>query len=194
MAYDRNKILIFGGAGVVIAAFLILLFIPGGTETHVATTVSLQEIPGYGFQIVKMSEERDDITQLEVTLEGFEFRKSDGSWIDASGERFSFDLIRELEISFTVDVGELDAGSYNGVRFRVVPGFGFTNATLSSGKLVTVDSPQTKVAYVTSTFELDENMETLQVELNRGAGVISNYMLPELHLAIMTTGLDITIS
>ena len=35
IAYDRNRIIIFGGAGVAIAALLIMFFIPVETEIHV---------------------------------------------------------------------------------------------------------------------------------------------------------------
>lgn len=194
MAYDTRKIAVFGVAGVAFAALIILAFVPVQENVGVATSVFLQEIPGYGFQIVKMSEEQDDVTQLMVTLDGFEFRKTDGSWVETSRGSFSFDLIRDHVVSLTLEGEDLDAGSYDGVRFRVVQGLGFTNATMSSGDLVPVDSPQSKMEYTISTFEIDEAMETLRVELTRGAGVMSNYMLPDLHLAIMTTRLDFAVS
>ena len=68
MAYDRNRILIFGGAGIAIAALLIIFFIPVKTEIHVGTSVSLQEIPGYGFQTIKISEEQADELNGESRL------------------------------------------------------------------------------------------------------------------------------
>ena len=193
MAYDRNRMLIFGGAGVAIAALLIIFFIPVKTEIHTVTSVSLQEIPGYGFQIVKMSEEQDDVTQLKATLDGFEFRKEDGSWIEISGGSVSFDLIRDPAVLFTLNVGDLDAGNYDGLRFQVVQGLGFTNATLYSGETVMVNVPHTKVEYTISTFEIDEAADSLALILRKGAGVMSNYMLPELHIAIGTLKIEIEV-
>jgi len=194
MTYDRNRILIFGGAGVAIAALFIIFFIPVKTEIHAVTSVSLQEIPGYGFQIVKISEEQDDVTHLKLALNGFEIRQEDGDWIEISGGSVSFDLIRDQEASFAVTVGDLYVGSYDGLRFRVVRGLEFTNATLNSGDPVLVDTPQPKVEFTVSTFEIGEATDSLHIVLRRGSGVMSNYMLPEFHLAIGTLKIEIDVS
>jgi len=193
MAYDTRKIAVFGIAGVAIAALIILAFVPVQEDIGVGTTVALQNIPGYGFQIVKMSEEQDDVTQLKATLDGFESRKEDGSWIEISGGSVSFDLIRDPEVSFTLNVGDLDAGSYDGLRFQVVQGLGFTNATLYSGETVMVDVPHMKVEYTISTFEIDEAADSLTLILRKGSGIMSNYMLPELHIAIGTLKIEIEV-
>jgi hypothetical protein len=68
MAYDRRKIIVFGVGGVVIAAFLIFAFLPVREEVAIRITVVLQEIPGYGFQIVKMSEKQANVVNLRARL------------------------------------------------------------------------------------------------------------------------------
>ena len=196
MAYDRNRVLTFGAAGIAIAALLILAFIPAQKEIGINPMVALQVIPGYGLQIVKMSEEQADVAHLNVTLDGFEVRQADGDWteIEVSGGSVSFDLLRARETSFNAHVEGLDAGSYSAVRFLVVRGLEFTNATLSSGDVIGVDVPSLKVEFTTQAFEIGEGSESLRIKLRTGSGLLSNYMLPELHLAMGTMKIMIDIT
>ena len=68
MTYSRNKVIIYGVVGVIIA-LAILRFIPTGTETHIVTSVNLEPITGYGFQIVKISEDNSKITSLVINIQ-----------------------------------------------------------------------------------------------------------------------------
>ena len=195
MAYDRRKIISFGVGGVAIAAILILALLPVRVEVGINPTVALQEIPDYGFQIVKMSEEQANVVHLNVTLDGFEIRKTDGDWVEigVSGETVSFNLLRDLETFIVAEVGDLDSGSYSAIRFRVVRGLEFTNASLDTGEIVSVDVPNFKVELTTSTFEIGEGTESLSLELRTGSGLQSNYMLPEIHLSIGTMKIEILV-
>jgi len=194
MAYDRNRVITFGVVGIAIATLLILAFIPAQEEIGISPMVALQEIPGYGFQIVKMSEEQADVTHLNVTLDGFEVRQEDGGWVEVSGGSVSFDLLRARETSFNAQVEGLDAGSYSAVRFRVIRGLEFTNATLSSGNVIGVDVPSLKVEFTIPTFEIGEGTEGLLIDLRTGSGLLSNYMLPELHFALGTMKIVIDVT
>ena len=196
MAYDRNRVLMFGAAGIAIAALLILVFIPTQKEVGINPMVALQEIPGYGFQIIKMSDEQADVAQLNVTLDGFEVRQADGDWagIEISGGSVSFDLLRARETAFIARFEGLDTGRYSAVRFRVVRGLEFTNATLSSGDVIDVDLPSLKVEFTTPAFELDAETDSLRIKLRTGSGLLSNYMLPDLHLALGTMKVEIDIT
>ena len=196
MAYARNRVLVFGVAGIVIAALLILVFIPAQREIGLKPSVALQEIPDYGFQIVKMSVEQVDVAYLYVTLDGFEVRRADGDWaeLEIPGGSISFDLLRVREISFDALVECLDAGNYSAIRFRVVQGLEFTNATLSSGEVIGVDVPSFKVELTMPTFEKADGMESLLVELRTEPGQLSNYMLPKLHLALGTIRIHVMLS
>lgn len=193
MAYDRNRVLTFGAVGIV-AALLILAFIPAQEEIGISPMVALQEIPGYGFQIVKMSEEQADVTHLNVTLDGFEVRQADGGWVEVSGGSISFDLLRARETSFDARIEGPDAGSYSAVRFWVVRGLEFTNATLSSGDVIGVDVPSIEVEFTTQAFEIGGGTESLLIDLRTGSGLLSNYMLPELHLALGTMKIEIDVT
>ena len=192
MAYDRNRILIFGGAGIVIAALLIIFFIPVETEIHVSPTVALQEIPGYGFQTVKISEEQIDVIHLNLTLGGFEVQGANGEWtgIIVPGT-VSFNLLRDPETTITADASGLEPGSYAAVRFQVLGGLEYTNATLTNGDVVTVDVPYFKVEFATEVFEIGGETEGLSLVLRRGSGGLANYMLPDYHISTGTMKVEV---
>jgi hypothetical protein len=195
MAYDRNRILIFGGSGIAIAALLIIFFIPFQTEIHLGPSVSLQEIPGYGFQTVKISEEQTNMLHLNITLGGFEVRGLDGDWagIDVSGSS-SFDLLRNPEMTIIADASSLELGSYNSVRFRVLGGLKFTNATLNNDEVVPVNVPSFEVEFPTGEFEVFEGTELLSLILRSGSGQLANYMLPDYHIETGTLRIEVSIS
>jgi hypothetical protein len=194
MAYSSRKIVLFGAAGVVIAALLILVFAPVREEVGVNTMVALQEIPGYGFQIVKLGEGQADVVHLNVTLDGFEARRQDGGWTELTVGSVSFNMLRDREISFNAQAGSLDAGSYTAVRFRVVRGLEDSNATLSNDDVIGVDVPSQKVEIETSPFEVSVDTESLLIDLRIGSGLLSNYMLPDLHLSLGTLKVEIGVS
>jgi len=194
MAYDRNRVLLFGAAGVAIAALLILAFIPARKEIGVSPIVALQGIPGYGLQVVKIGEEESGIVDLNIALEGFEVRRADGVWAEVPGGRVSLDLRRDREASFTAGAGGLDVGSYDAIRFSVVRGLEFTNATLENGDVIGVDVPDLKVEIETSTFNVVEGTVSLLVDLRTGSGTLSNYVTPLYHVALETLRLEFTVT
>lgn len=194
MAYDRNKILIFGGAGIAIAAILII-FIPVQNEIHLGPSVYLQEIPGYGFQTVKISEEQTNVIQLNITLGGFQVKGSDGDWtgIYVLGSS-SFDLLRNPEMTITADATGLEPGSYTAVRFRVLGGLEYTNATLDNGDVIPVEVSSFEVEFPTGDLEVLEGTEFLSLKLRSGSGQLVNYMLPDYHIAIGTMRIEVSIA
>ena len=191
MAYDRNRILVFGGAGILIAA-LIIFFIPVKTEIHVTTSVALQQIPGYGFQTMKISEGQADVTHLNLTLGGFEVQGADGEWTGISVPgTVSFDLLRVPETTITADADGIEPGSYSAVRFQVLGGLEYSNATLTNGEVIPVDVPYFKVEYSTEEFEIGEGAEGLSLILRRGSGQLANYMLPDYHISTGTMKVEV---
>ncbi len=194
MAYSSRKIALFGAAGVVIAALLILAFAPVREEVGFNTMVALQEIPGYGFQVVKMGKGQADVVHLNITLDGFEARRQDGGWTELTVGSVSFNMLRDRETSFNAQAGGLDTGSYTAVRFRVVRGIEDSNATLSNGDVIGVDVPSLKIEMGTSPFEVSADTESLLFDLRIGSGFLSNYMLPDLHLSLGTLKVEIGVS
>jgi len=194
MAYSNRKIVLFGAAGVALAAILILVFSPIREEVGIGTMVALQGIPGYGLQVVKMGEGQASVVHLNVTLDGFEALRQDGGWTALTAGSVSFNMLRDREMSFSVQAGSLDSGSYTALRFQVVHGIGDSNATLSDGDVVAVDVPGQKVEIEITPFEVVEDTESLLLELSMGSGILSNYMLPDLHLSLGTMRMEISVS
>jgi hypothetical protein len=194
MAYSNRKIALFGTAGIAIAAVLILAFAPVREEVGISTMVALQEIPGYGFQVVKMGEGQASVVHLNVTLDGFEVLRQDGGWTELAMSRVSFNMLRDREISFSAQAGGLDTGSYTAVRFRVVHGLGDSNATLSTGDVIAVDVPSLEVEIPIIPFEVSGDTGSLRIDLSVGSGILSNYMLPDLHLSLGTLRVEMGVS
>jgi hypothetical protein len=192
MAYDRNRIIIFGGAGIAIAVLLITFFLPAETEIGVGTSVTLQEIPGYGFQTVKISEEQADVIHLNLSLGGFEIQGADGEWTSLSVPgTISLNLLRDPETTITADATGIEPGRYTAVRFQILGGLEHTNATLTNGEVVNISVPPFKVEYAAEEFEIAEGTEGLSLVLKRGSGTLANYMLPDYHISTGTMKVEV---
>jgi hypothetical protein len=196
VAYNRKKILAYGGAGIVLAIFFILVFMPTQVKISVNPSVALQEIPDYGFQIVKISEEQVNIIHLNITLDGFEIMQFNGDWteIEISEAIVSFNLLHDQEVAFKADVEDLENGNYTAIRFLVVQGLEFTNSTLNNGEVISPDVPYNKVKLSIPMFEINKGTESIHFKLRTASGFLSNYILPQFHLTIGTMKIEITAS
>jgi hypothetical protein len=132
------------------------------------------------------------VIHLNLTLGGFEVQGADGEWagINVPGT-VSFNLLRDPETTITADAAGLIPGSYTAVRFQVLGGIEYTNATLTNGDVVPVDVPYFKVEYATEEFEMGEGTEGLSLVLRRGSGQLANYMLPDYHISTGTMKVEI---
>jgi len=194
MAYSRDRILIFGTAGVAVALLFIIFFIPVRTEIDVATSVSLQDIPGYGFQIVKISPTTNTIIHINITLDGFEVKGADGEWteLDIPGT-VSLDLWLDPETTIAASVEGLEPGSYTAVRFQVLGGYENSVASLDDGDVVLVDVPYFKVE-LDAEFEVDEETGSLTLVFTRGSGRIAEHMLPDYQITTGTMKIVVTVA
>ena len=195
MAYDWRKIGAFGATGIVVAAMIILVFLPTQQEVGVNPIVALQEIPGYGVQLVKITDEPVNILHLNLTIDGFEIKLPSGDWaeVEVDGGKVSFNLLRDHGTSVSADVGNLDPGNYSMIRFSIVRGLEYTNATLDDGEVIIVDVPSMKVEIETQEFEIAEGFENVQLALQIKSGILSNYMLPQYQIALGTMKIEVSI-
>ena len=95
---------------------------------------------------------------------------------------------------FKADSSGLEPGSYAAVRFRVLGGLEYTNATLDNGDVVPVDVPSFEVEFPTGEFEVLEGTELLSLKLQSGSGQLANYMLPDYHIATGTLRIEVSIT
>jgi hypothetical protein len=193
MAYDLRKIGAFGATGIVVAAMIIFVFLPTQQEVRVNPIVALQEIPGYGVQLVKITDEPVNILHLNLTIDGFEIKLPSGDWAEVDGGKVSFNLLRDHGTSVSADVGNLDPGNYSMIRFSIVRGLEYTNATLDDGEVIIVDVPSLKVEIETQEFEIAEGLENVQLSLRIKSGTLSNYKLPQYQIALGTMKIEVSI-
>lgn len=198
MAYEVRKIVAYGVTGVVIATIIIMWFWPVSQEVGTKPLVAIQEIPAYGIQIIKITDEPIDLINLHVTIDGFEAKQLDGSWtrIDIPGGGTSLDLLRLQSSSIIADISNLDPGNYSIIRFQMVRGLEHTNATLDNGDVIEVDVPSEKIEVITPTIEVTEKTETILIDLQvKPTGTLANYVIQmRHHLTIMTMKIDVAIN
>jgi len=198
MAYEVKKIIAYGVTGVVIAIIIILWFWPISKEVGISPIVAVQEIPTYGIQVLKITDEPIDLIHLKVTVDGFEAKQLDGGWtkIEIPGGRISFDLLRFQRSFVIADISKLDHGNYSMIRFQMVPGLEHTNATLGNGDVIEVEVPSEKIEVITPTIEVTEGMETVFIDLQvQPSGTLANYVIHmQHHLTLMTMKIDVVIN
>jgi len=179
MAYNRNKVMIYGIAGIVLA-LTILAFIPTRTETHITTSVSLEPIPGYGFQTIKISGETSEITNLIINIESIEARMPSGEWVKVSTRGQRWDLRQELEKTFTV---EQNITGYSKLRLIIVSDG--SGVTLADGREIKLSVPSLPLE-VDLVKPYDAEMDGPVLRLSLGQGTGSTYVLPDLRIELST--------
>ena len=182
MAYNRNKLIVYGAAGIVIA-LAVLAFLPTRTETNVATGVSLELIQGYGFQTVKISEDAVAIESLVIDVDGIEAQMPSGEWLRIS-DGGSWDIWSELEKTYAIETHVL---GYSRIRLFFDPDG--SSVTLADGSMV-----QFGVSSIPLEINLKEpyvgESTDVDLRLSLGQGTGSNYVLPDLMIELGTSKLS----
>jgi hypothetical protein len=179
---------------VALAIFFIIFFLPVENVMEVYPTVSLQDIPSYGFQTMIISSEVVNLVHMNITIEGFEVMGETNQWIPIETiEKFSFDLIQLLENEITTNIVGLGIGSYHTFRFKILEGIGNSNATLSNGEVVLLDVPFFEVEFP-SKFEVNELTEYITIKFTRGSGKISEHFVPDYYISIGTIRFEVLIT
>jgi len=177
MAYNKNKVIIYGIAGILLA-LTILNFIPTHTETHVTTGVNMDEIPGYGIQIVKLSEDNIQITNLVLKIDSIEALQPDGEWVEIASN-LQWDLWREVEKIIPIDQAST---GYTKLRLNIAQD---SAVTLS-------DESEIQLGVPSQPLEIDLDSSSgagTGLRLSLSQGKVSNYILPSLQIEISTNRL-----
>ena len=159
MAYNRRKIVAYGGVGVAIAACTILALVWAPfAEVGFAPIVELESVTP-GTLAVTIVADRSDIKveQLMLTIDKLHAKPVNGDWteVEIPGGEVSFDLL-DSQGSFVGDVlSQLAPGSM--IRMHIVQPMGkidqpasqYANATLNSGDVVDVVLPSEEIEVMT---------------------------------------------
>jgi hypothetical protein len=192
MAYDKNKVIKYGAAGIIIAA-LVLLFLPVQEQITISPYVSLEQVPGYGLQYVKISEEQADLRDLIITIEQVETQQPNSEWAKISNGETSWNIIQEIHKTFAMDTSDLSPGTYSKIRLVIAQGLEYNKATLSNDMTITVNAPIYLEIDVPE-FTVETGLTELTLSLSLGQGIASNHMLPQYHISIGSTRLQAEVS
>jgi hypothetical protein len=182
MAYSRNKIIIYGIVGVILA-LSILTFIPTRPETHITTSVNLEPIPGYGLQIIKISEDNSEIKNLVISIQSIEAQTPDGEWVEISSKDQRWDLRQEVEKIFTINQ---NVTGYS--KLRLIIASERSNVTLTNGREIKLNVSSLPLEVDLTTPYNKEGGET-ELKLSLSQGTVSNYILPNLRIELSTNKL-----
>ncbi|MDH5441074.1 MAG: hypothetical protein OEZ48_02655 [Candidatus Bathyarchaeota archaeon] len=144
MAYDRRKIVVYGGAAVITATIMIvaLLSAPFEEEVGFVPIVELESVTPGTIKITIITNTQDiNVTELKLTIDRFEVRPKDGNWteVEIQGGRLSFDLLRRQGTFIDAVISQLEPETV--IRMHTVQGFEYANATLNNGVVVGVELP-----------------------------------------------------
>jgi hypothetical protein len=179
MAYNRNRVVIYGITGILLA-LAIITFLPTSTETHIATSVSLEQIPGYGIQTVKISEGESAITNLVINIQSIEARMPSGEWVKISKREQQWDLRQEVEKIFIIDQ---NVTGYS--KLRLVIASDGSSATLADGREIPLSVPSLPLE-VDLQEPYDTGIDGSVLKLSQSQGTGSTHMLPALRIELST--------
>jgi hypothetical protein len=180
MAYSRKKVLAFGIVGVMLA-LSIITFLPTRRDLYVTTSVSLEEIPGYGIQIVRISGQKVQITNLLLRISSVEAQKESGEWVEICSN-LEWDLQQEIVKTFKVIES---IKGYNRIRLNISQN---SSAALEDGGEVTLGVPSLPLELQLSELYSGTHTEpALRLSIGQGRG--SNYILPNLQVEVSTSKL-----
>ena len=145
--------------------------------------MNLEPITGYGFQIVKISEDNSKITSLVINIQSIEAQSPDGEWVVISSEQQQWDIWRELEKTFTIDH---NITGYSKIRL-IIESDG-SNVTLADGSEIELSVSSLPIEVDLLNSSSAGNAES-QLKLSLGQGTASTYMLPNLQIELSTNKL-----
>jgi hypothetical protein len=177
MAYNRNKVLLYGAAGIILA-LAVLAFIPARTEIHITTGVNMDIIPGYGFQIIKLSEDTTQLSHLVLNIQSIEAQMPSGEWHTITSDATQWDIHQEVEKIIPLDQS---VSGYTKIRLNIAAD---SPATLTDGSEIQLGVPSYPIIIDLTT---PSTLGDLKLQLSQGT--VSNYMLPNLQVEISTVKL-----
>ncbi len=165
MAYNRNKIVVYGGLGVVISVSIILAFLWAPfVEVGLIPIVELESVTPGTLAITIITDNPDiAVEQLMLTIDRLQVKLKNGDWteVEIPGGNVPFDLLNRQGSFIDSVLSQLEAGTM--VKIHIVQQMGkidqpvsqYANATLSNGDIVSVYLPSEEIELMTPiTFSL----------------------------------------
>ncbi len=176
MTYNKNKPIIYGIIGIALA-LTILTFIPTTQETHITPSISLDQIPGYGIQTIKISEQTTQLTHLILNIASIQAQTPSGEWITITTQQQQWDIHQETQKTFTLNQ---DITDYTQLRLNITPEG--SSATLQDGQPIQIGLPSFPIEIQLT--PANENSGVLKLSLSQGTS--STQILPNMQLEVTT--------
>ncbi len=176
MSYNKYKPIIYGVIGIALA-LSILAFIPTTPQIRITTSVSLEIIPGYGIQTIKISEEATQLTNLILKITSIEAQMPNGEWVQITTEENQWDIRQETQKTFTINPA---ITGYTKLRLTITQSG--SSATLKDGQTIQLGLPSQPLE-----IELPQPTESGNaLRLSLSQGTVSTQILPNLQIEITT--------
>ena len=193
MAFNSKQVLVYGAAGVILA-LVVVMFIPAYEKVQVNPYVTFDQIPGYGFQIVKVSEEETRLTNLDLTIHRIDVQLPSGEWTPISETESTWDLIQERQRSIDVQLSGLEPGTYSKVRLFIAVDPEKTSATFSNNMELSISVMTNPIEVDTPEYVVSEESGEAVLSLYSGPGISSNHVLPDYQIEVSSSKLGGVIS
>lgn len=136
MVYNKRKTIAYGGAGLIIAALISLVFLlaPFKEAVEFVPIVELESITPGKLAITVITDVQLDVKQIKLTMDRL-LVKLNENWteVEIPGGTMSFDLLKHPG-TFLDAISYIKPGSM--IRMHFIQGFEYANATLSNGDVV----------------------------------------------------------
>ena len=179
MACNRNKVIIYGIIGIVIA-LTITTFLPTRKTINITTTINLENIPDYGLQTIKISEDNSKITNLVINVQSIEAQTLNGEWVKITNTENQWDLWQEPEKTFTLDQ---KVTGYSKLRLTITSNSSYV--TLSDGRKTPLTTPSLPLE-VSLLNPYNTEIEGASLKLSQSQGTASKHILPNLQVELFT--------
>jgi hypothetical protein len=189
MAFNSKKVLVYGAAGVILA-LVVVMFIPAYEKIQINPYVTFDQIPGYGFQIVKVSEKEISLTHLDITIHRIDVQLLGGEWTPILEIESTWDLIQERQKSFDIQLSGLETGTYSKVRLFIAVDPEKTSATYSNNRELSVSVMMNPIEVEVSEFVVSDGTSEAVLTLYSGPGISSNHVFPDYQIEISSSKLS----
>ena len=180
MAFINNKVIIYGAAGVILA-LLVITLLPTQTETHIATGVNLNFLPEYGIQVVKISEEALEISNLVISIPYVDAKDERGEWIRITSEETQWDIRQNITKTIYFDQS---VSGYSQLRFVLAGGIDKSYVRLEDGQVLQLGV--SSIPFEVNLITPEDASEAYEIRLSLSQGAASNYILPDTWIEIST--------
>jgi hypothetical protein len=175
--------MIYGTVGILIALFIVVL-VPTSKDAQISPYVTLDQIPGYGVQLIMVSQSKGELENVHLTISRVELLATGGDWDKIWSSEISWDILQEREKTFMIDSENVHA-YYLKARIHFEPGPNKSNVTLSDGNVLPLEFQMNQLE-VNITETVTTEATEFALDLRIFSGKSSIHILPDYRVQVVT--------